>query len=168
MSALKNAGKPGAVGFPMLRALWFALLGGCAACGGGSGTSDSNSLPPPPGSQTGDHGVVELITLGHDGMPANGNTFFPAAISADGRYVAFQSEATNLVTGPGSGFADIYLRDTCRGAPAGCNPSTIRISVADDGSLPNGNSRAPAISADGRFVAFDSSASNPIRVTGVF
>jgi Tol biopolymer transport system component len=81
-------------------------------------------------------------------------------LSADGRYVAFQSDSTNLMPGPASGFTDIYRRDTCLGVPVGCSPSTTRVSVANDGSLPNGNSRSPAISANGRYVAFDSSATN--------
>ena len=53
------------------------------------------------------------------------------------------------------------IRDTCLGsAPPGCVPTTTRVSVTYDGSLTNGHSRDSAISADGRSVAFDSSATN--------
>jgi len=104
--------------------------------------------------------VVQLISAAPDGSPALGNSFITPSLSANGRYVAFQSDATNLVAGAASGFTDIYVRDTCIGVTTSCTPSTVRASVAFDGSLPNGNSRSPSISADGRYVAFDSSASN--------
>src|SRR5207244_9816958 len=53
-----------------------------------------------------------------------------------------------------------FLRDTCIGAPASCIPSTSLISVASDGTQANNDSRGAAISSDGRFVAFVSSATN--------
>lgn len=105
-------------------------------------------------------GVIQMVSLALDGTAGNGSSYTPPAVSADGRYVAFQSDATNLVAGPASGFADIYVRDTCLGAPSGCTAGTTRVSVANDGSLPNGNSRSPAISGNGRYMAFDSSATN--------
>jgi Tol biopolymer transport system component len=127
----------------------------------GGGISNAISIlvgsPPSPPSGV---GVVALVSTSFDGKPGNGAGYTPPAISADGRYVAFQSDSTNLVPGPASGFTDIYVRDTCVGAPSGCTPTTTRVSVANDGSLPNGNSRTPAISAQGRYVAFDSSATN--------
>ena len=82
------------------------------------------------------------------------------SISSDGRFVVFASDATNLVPGDNNGFADIFLRDTCNGAPSGCTPTTTLISVAADGSAANGASAAPSISPDGRYVAFDSIAAN--------
>ncbi|MGH9542620.1 MAG: hypothetical protein ACRD2H_12145 [Terriglobales bacterium] len=105
-------------------------------------------------------GVILLVSAAMDGGGANGDSLFPPALSASARYIAFQSNATNLVPGAASGFYDIYVRDTCIGAPTGCVPSTVRASVATDGTLANGNSRAPSISGGGRFVAFDSSATN--------
>lgn len=106
-------------------------------------------------------GVIQLITIGTDGSPANANSLVAPSINSDGRYVAFQSVATNLVPGPASGFQDIYLRDTCLGsAPAGCVPSTTRISVTYDGASTNFHSYDSSVSADGRFVAFDSEATN--------
>jgi len=113
-------------------------------------------VPSPPPAV----GVLQLVSAAPDGTPGNGSSYTPPALSADGRYVAFQSDSTNLVPGPASGFTDIYVRDTCLGAPSGCTPTTMRVSVANDGSLPNGNSRSPAISANGRYVPFDSSATN--------
>ena len=105
-------------------------------------------------------GVVALVTEAPDGTPANGDSLVPPTISATGRYVAFQSNATNLASGPASGFQEIYERDTCVGAPSGCTPSTLRVTVTYDGSAVNGHSRESAISGDGRYVSFDSNASN--------
>src|SRR5881275_171647 len=90
----------------------------------------SNALPvfigpvpqPPAGI-----GVIQLVSAAPAGTPGNGHTYTPPAVSADGRYVAFQSDSTNLVPGPASGFTDIYLRDTCIGAATGCTPTTTRI-----------------------------------------
>ncbi|MBZ5701583.1 MAG: calcium-binding protein [Acidobacteriia bacterium] len=129
------------------------------APGGGLSNTISVLVAPAPAPPAG-VGVIQMVSLALDGTAGNGNSNTPPAVSADGRYVAFQSDATNLVAGPASGFADIYVRDTCLGVPSGCTPSTTRVSVANDGTLPNGNSRSPAISANGRYVAFDSSATN--------
>lgn len=112
-------------------------------------------------------GVTQLVTTAPDGTPANGDSLVPPSISATGLYVAFQSNATNLDPGPASAFQEIYERETCIGAPPGCNPSTIRITVTFNGSAVNGHSRDSAISADGRYVAFDSSATNILPNSGV-
>jgi len=111
-------------------------------------------------SATATAGVIAFVTAAQDGSPANGNTSVLPSISATGRYVAFQSDATNLATGPASGFAEIYERDTCVGAPPGCTPITTRVTVTSDGSPVNFNSFNSAVSADGRYVAFDSRATN--------
>jgi Tol biopolymer transport system component len=92
------------------------------------------------------------ISVASDGTQANGNSLNPA-ISADGRYVVFQSDATNLVTGDTNGKSDIFLHDTQTG-------TTTRVSVDSSGTEGNNPSHNPAISADGRYIAFDSAASN--------
>lgn len=133
-----------------------------------NGTATSNSVAfhiASPATATA--GVVALVTAAPDGSPADGDSLVGPSISATGRYVAFQSNATNLAPGPASGFQEIYERDTCIGAPPGCTPSTIRITVTYDGSPVNGHSRSSAISADGRYVAFDSSATNILPSSGV-
>ncbi len=111
-------------------------------------------------------GVLALVTVATDGSPATGDSLVAPSISATGRYVAFQSNATNLTSGPASGYQEIYERDTCVGAPLGCTPNTIRITVTSDGSPVNGHSRESAISSDGRFVAFDTSATNILPNSG--
>jgi archaellum component FlaF (FlaF/FlaG flagellin family) len=77
------------------------------------------------------------------------------SISADGRFVAFTSEASNLVPGDTNGDPDIFVRDTLTN-------TTTRVSVNSAGNQGNVRSlfNAPSISADGRFVAFESRASN--------
>ena len=76
-----------------------------------------------------------------------------ASISADGRYVAFASQASNLVTGDSNVKADIFVRDIIGG-------TTKRVSVSSTGTQGNGDCIEPQISANGRFVAFSSSSTN--------
>lgn len=78
------------------------------------------------------------------------------SISADGRYVAFASSASDLVTGDTNGTEDVFVLDTCIGAAAGCSSSMERVSVALDGSQGYSDSLEPMISSDGRFFAFSS------------
>jgi Tol biopolymer transport system component len=75
------------------------------------------------------------------------------SISADGRFVAFQSDATSLVPGDTNGYADIFVHDRSTG-------ETARVSVSSAGEQGNGGSYEPSISADGRYVAFRSAASD--------
>jgi Tol biopolymer transport system component len=99
------------------------------------------------------------VSAASDGSRENSVSFHPS-ISADGRFVAFQSHASNLTACDVPSTADIFVRDSCIGAPAGCVPSTVRISVSNSDIQPNGESFNPSISADGRFVAFESLATN--------
>ena len=69
------------------------------------------------------------------------------SISADGRFVAFDSSATNLATGDTNGNWDVFVRDLPNGM-------TTRVSVDASGAQVSGDSRAPTLSADGRYVAF--------------
>jgi Tol biopolymer transport system component len=93
-----------------------------------------------------------------------GHSMTPS-VSADGRYVAFTSRVDltcdtgrdcNRQTGGDKAFANIYVRDTMVGV-------TTRVSQSLNGSEPNGPSSWPAISADGRYVAFTSEASNLVK-----
>ncbi len=101
----------------------------------------------------------QVISVSVAGGPADGASEAPA-ISSGGRYVAFYSQARNLV-GPGPAVSgNIFVRDTCVGA-ANCSPKTMAVDLAPDGGAPNGkSSRQVAISGDGRFVAFISRATN--------
>ena len=77
------------------------------------------------------------------------------AVSLDGRYVAYTAVQNDR--------AQVFLRDTCEGAPAGCQPRTSLLSVAADGSAANEESHTPSISSDGRYVAFSSAATNVVE-----
>jgi Tol biopolymer transport system component len=81
------------------------------------------------------------------------NSSAEAAISADGRFVAFVSSGTNLVANDTNMHSDVFVRDLQSG-------TTDRVSIATDGTQGNGDSLVPAISADGRYVAFASAATN--------
>ena len=102
---------------------------------------------------------VTLASIGLNGNLADGDSISPS-ISADGRYVAFLSSAMNLVDSDTNGVTDVFVLDTCAGAPSGCTPSTQRVSVATGGAQANGASTAATISATGRFITFESTATN--------
>jgi Tol biopolymer transport system component len=102
---------------------------------------------------------TSLESLGIDGHPGDGDSTSPS-ISADGRYIAFVSSATNLMDGDTNGVSDVFVRDTCVSAPSGCMPSTQRVSVASDGTQANDASASASMSATGRFITFRSLATN--------
>jgi Tol biopolymer transport system component len=98
--------------------------------------------------------ITTITRVSVDSGGAQGNGWSESAsISADGRYVAFESDASNLVSGNTNGSRDIFLRDTQTG-------TTTRLSVDSNGTQGNGRSVYPSISADGRYVVFGSWASN--------
>jgi hypothetical protein len=98
---------------------------------------------------TGDFALISSDASGNQG---NGDSFEPS-ISADGRYVAFRSASTNFVAGDSSECDDVFVKDLDTGA-------IICASTNSAGQLANGASSNPAVSADGRFVTFRSSATN--------
>jgi Tol biopolymer transport system component len=98
-------------------------------------------------------GTTTRVSVASDGTQANNGSRQCTSISADGSYVAFMSYASNLVSGDTNEAGDIFLHNMQTG-------ETIRISVATDGTQGNGHSDAPDISADGRYIAFTSQASN--------
>jgi Tol biopolymer transport system component len=114
-------------------------------------------------------GEVSTIRMSEDsdGNEANGASS-SASISSDGRYVAFESIADNLVAGDTSfllgGSRDVFVRDRDADGDgiydeAGAI-STVRVSVRSDGTEADQASAAPSISGDGRYVAFVSDATN--------
>ncbi len=96
---------------------------------------------------------VTLLSVDSSGTPAAGGDSDYPAISGDGRVVAFSSAATNLVAGDANGVSDIFVRDLQAG-------TTNLISGNSLGQSANGASVDPAISKDGRYVVFSSSASD--------
>jgi len=103
------------------------------------------------------HGVTWLASIGLNGAEASGPSR-NSVMSADGRYVAFSSEATNLVAGDTNGLADIFVRDLQGSVTALASVGATSNSLAIGG----GASDLPAISSDGRYVAFYSTATNLI------
>lgn len=96
--------------------------------------------------------VTELISIDDGGIQGDAGSTF-SALSADGRFVAFTSRASNLVPGDTNGTDDVFVRDRVNG-------TTERVSVGTGGAEANAMSVAPAISGDGQVVAFVSSATN--------
>jgi Tol biopolymer transport system component len=92
------------------------------------------------------------VSVSSAGAQANGGSDKPS-ISADGRYVAFESQASNLVAGDTNATEDVFVHDRQTG-------TTTRVSVSSAGAQGDGHSNAPSISADGRYVAFHSGATN--------
>ncbi len=97
-------------------------------------------------------GTTERVSLDSTGKEGNDASRHPA-VSMGGRYVAFVSSATNLVTGDTNGLADVFVRDRQAG-------TTERVSVDSSGKQTDGASTTCAISSDGRFVAFASAGTN--------
>jgi hypothetical protein len=105
-------------------------------------------------------GVTEFVSVNDAGEQANGTSSWPN-VSGDGRYVAFWSDATNLVSGDTNNLTDAFVRDRLLG-------TTERVSVGSNGEQGDGNvsdpgirgfnASGPDITADGRFVTFFSTA----------
>lgn len=94
----------------------------------------------------------ERVSVDSSGNEGNGASFIPS-VSNDGKYVAFDSSATNLVSGDTNTKTDIFLHNTQSG-------TTELVSKDSSGTLSNGNSDTPSISSDGRYVTYHSSATN--------
>ncbi|MEW6743439.1 MAG: calcium-binding protein [Planctomycetota bacterium] len=106
--------------------------------------------------------VTTRVSVDRSGGQANGQSellLFNQAISGDGRFVVFRSYATNLVPGDTNRVPDIFLHDRLTG-------ETSRVSVSSQGKQPNAYSSTPSISADGRYVAFASWATNLVPGDG--
>ncbi|MEV6380989.1 hypothetical protein AB0M31_16385 [Streptomyces sp. NPDC051773] len=124
-------------------ALWAVLVGSCVA------------VLPVTGAAAAGEGArprTERISVTAEGSQANDYSDV-GGISANGRYVAFDSSATNLVAGDTNGFSDIFVKDLRTGA-------IERVNVADDGTQADNETTTYSLSANGRYVAFTSSADN--------
>lgn len=97
-------------------------------------------------------GATETVSVSNSGDAGNGDSW-ASSISADGRSVAFVSDASNLVSGDTNGKRDVFIRQLDTGR-------TIRASVGSDGTESNAGSGFPSLSGDGSKVAFQSEADN--------
>jgi Tol biopolymer transport system component len=102
--------------------------------------------------------TTQRISVATGGAQADGASGTPA-ISADGRFVVFESSASNLVPGDTNKTADVFIRDLGAG-------TTTRVSVGTAGGQANDFSLLPSVSGDGRFIAFYSAATNLQAGTG--
>src|SRR5436190_14725773 len=100
-------------------------------------------------------GKTRLVTVGVDGNPAGGRSQNPS-LSADGRYVAFSSGATNLTRRKPIAGRNEFVRDMKAG-------KTQQVNVSSAGKTGNGYCHHPSISADGRYVAYESNATNLVK-----
>ncbi|MCB2187319.1 MAG: hypothetical protein KQJ78_12930 [Deltaproteobacteria bacterium] len=100
-------------------------------------------------------GQTTRVSLGNDAAQAD-NTTWSGDLSADGRYVVFDSAATNLVEGDTNGRTDIFVRDLQTGV-------TTRINLAPNGDQADGSSFDPHLSGDGRYVVYESFATNLVE-----
>jgi len=121
-----------------------------STCSGGGGGGPSASVTfticPSSGCPPGTTAGASAAALVAEETPA---------VSLDGRYVAYAAAQNE--------HAQVFLRDTCEGAAAGCQPRTTLLSAATDGSAANKGSHTPSMSADGRYVAFSSAATNLVE-----
>ena len=99
-----------------------------------------------------DTGAIERVSVAFDGTQANALSYDPS-ISADGRWVTYTSQASNLVAGDTNGAADVFVWDRETGV-------TERVSVASDGTQADSGSYDSSVSVDGRWIAYYSYASN--------
>ncbi len=97
-------------------------------------------------------GATSRVSVDSSSTEGNSVSFNPS-ISGDGRFVAFESNANNLVSSDTNGKIDIFVHDRQTG-------TTSRVSVDSSGGQGNRDGRHPSISGDGRFIAFESAASN--------
>ncbi len=124
-------------------ALWAVLVGSCAAVLPVTGAAAAGEGPRP---------RTERISVTAEGSQANDYSDV-GGISANGRYIAFDSSATNLVAGDTNGFSDIFVKDLRTGR-------IERVNVADDGTQADNETTTYSLSANGRYVAFASYADN--------
>ena len=101
-------------------------------------------------------GTTTRASVGQGGAEANDASFDPA-ISDDGRYVAFWSSATTLVSGDTNGVADVFVRDMQTG-------TTTRASVGQGSAEANDASLLPYLSGDGRYLVFETHATNLVPI----
>lgn len=113
-------------------------------------------------------GTTTRLSVAPGGVEADSDSgIYQPVITGDGRFVAFESFASNLVAGDTNGSADIFVLDRDPGDDGVFDEEPIvleRVSVSSNGSEANGPSEQPSISADGNKVAFRSWATNLIAV----
>ncbi len=119
----------------------------------GLANSDDRTVLVAPASSGGTLKETIRVNVTDTGVEANAGSMGSPQVTPDGRYVVFESWASNLVPNDTNGQGDVFVKDLSTGA-------IERVSVATDGTQANSASMAPSISANGRFVTFGSFATN--------
>jgi len=131
---------------------------------GAANVSVFNPPAPQSGSGSGGGGTSQMslpFTIAATSCPAGSARLVAAvrsaaeetpAVSADARFVAYTATQNE--------HAQIFVRDTCQGATGGCQGRTLLVSAGTDGAEGNEDSGSPSMSADGRYIAFSSGATN--------
>lgn len=147
-----------ALGVRTQRGVWFLFVAYSSALG----LLLALVVAPPAGAHP--PGITERVSVSSAGTAGN-DASTAAAVSADGRFVAFWSSADNLVAGDTNGTTDVFVRDRQSGTTERISvDSRERQSVGGDAfGSPDTSFGRPAISGDGRFVAFASSATNLVK-----
>ena len=96
--------------------------------------------------------TARTISVSADGVPGNAASHNPV-LTADGRYIAYSSAASNLIEDAPMG-RQVYVRDTCAGVSTGCLASTMLVSTDEQGKLTSTEGILPSISETGRYIAF--------------
>jgi Tol biopolymer transport system component len=131
------------IGKRRIRATYvIAIATGVVGTAPGSAWSNPPTIPAP---------VTTVVSAGLDALAGTGFSHYPS-VSANGRFVAFVSYAADLVEGDTNGQPDVFVRDLREG-------TTVRASIATDGTEGDLGVGPPAISADGRYVVFPSESS---------
>ena len=99
------------------------------------------------------NGTTVLVSVDATGMGVGNANSLPVGISTNGRFALFESSASNLVPGDTNGTSDVFVRDIL-------SNTTLLVSAGTNGGVGNACSQGSAMSADGRYVAFLSGASN--------
>lgn len=111
---------------------------------------------------------TSLVSTPDGATPANGTNDY-STVSNNGRFIAFQSTATNLIPGDGP-TQQIYVRDTCltETVTGSCSPTTYLVSTTDGTTTGNALSERPSMSTSGQYIAFASQATNlsPLTANG--
>ena len=126
--------------------------GGGSSGGGGGGSGGGSAGGGGGGGGTASSNSTIRVSVSSIGIQGNSASSAPS-ISSDGRYIAFESTANNIVAGDTNGVTDIFVYDRN-------NETATRVSVDSSGNGVSGASSAPSICSDGRYVAFESIATN--------
>jgi len=112
------------------------------------------------------NGTTTLVSVNLSGIAGGNGDSLPLGLSTNGQYAVFESGASDLVARDTNNATDVFVRDLVSG-------TTLLVSVSTNGLVGNGASRSPAMTPDGRYVAFVSAANNLVagdtnRIPDVF